>query len=364
MGVSIGERKRRKVMRKICQISMILLMAWLLTSHGFAEELQYSGQFLLSVFFKVQALRDQAIAELRKLDMEIKKNEETIQKSQQIISRASQRTDENAKRAEAIAREALMTAQEAKRRNEETKREWELKKIRADRAYATIVNMLSQKYDWEKYGLGKEIKGFMTNYTGNVSIIKANGDRVSLENGFLETGDKVLTADGTAEIQILDGRANVKLGPYSEFVMKEDTPQEQVLELVKGKIYSNVEKKESFKEKMQNSIKQYKEDLKTIMNLKKEDFDNLIKYLNKNLDKSYIIKAFYAVIGPRGTTYTAEIKDGVVEISVIDGSVEVTLPEKKETFLIEKGYKVIINKENGNITKEEIREIKRWWENE
>lgn len=340
-------------MKRKHQIFITLLIAWLLTNHAIASEnLQYSNLFLLSVFFKVQALRDQAIEELRKIDMEIKKNDETIKKSQKIISLASQRTDESAKKAEAVAREALMKAMEAKRRNEETKKWWELNKIRADRSYATIENMLYQNYE-----SNRKIKGFITNYTGNVYIIKANSEKASLENGFLEPGDKVRTADGSAEIEILDGRATAKLGLYSEFVMKKDTAQEQVFELVKGKIYTIVEKMESFKEKMQNIIKQYKEE-KTNLNI-----DNIIKYLHIP-NRRYAITAPNAVIGVRGTSFTAEIKEGILEISVIDGSVEVTLPERNETFLIEGGYKVIINEENGNITKEKIRAIERWWENE
>jgi len=221
--------------------SLLLLIILSYTGVAFA---QYDSNFLLSVLFKVQELRDKAITEIRKIDMEIKKNEETVRKSQQIITLASQRTNANARKAEKIARDALMKAQEAKRTNEETRKQWEFQKIRADKSYATIQNMLSQKYDSKQ-----QIKGFMTNYRGNVYILKANGEKTYPDNGFLEPGDKVWTGNGTAEIQMLDGRANAKLGPYSEFEMQKDTAQEQVAELLKGKVYMAVDKIDDYAEK-------------------------------------------------------------------------------------------------------------------
>jgi len=54
--------------------SLLLLIILSYTGVAFA---QYDSNFLLSVLFKVQELRDKAITEIRKIDMEIKKNEET-----------------------------------------------------------------------------------------------------------------------------------------------------------------------------------------------------------------------------------------------------------------------------------------------
>jgi ferric-dicitrate binding protein FerR (iron transport regulator) len=367
MGIYNGEGKRGKVMRRIYQISMILLMAWFLTGPAIAyEEPQYGNQFLLSIFFKTQALRDQAIAEIRKIDMEIKKNEETIQKSQQIINLAGQRTGTNARKAEAIAREALMKTQNAKRTNEETRKQWELQKIRADKSYATIQNMLSQKYDSRQ-----QIKGFMTNYRGNVYIIKANGEKTSLDNGFLEPGDKVWTGNGTAEVQMLDGRADAKLGPYTEFVMKKDTPQEQVAELLKGKVYMAVDKIDEYAKKMKEKIDQYKEDVQTIKQLNKEDINDLENYIER---KKFLLEnhcchsapdgkiyCITAVVSVRGTKFTSEIKDNTMKVTVLEGIVDVNIPEKNKTLSVEAGNKAIIISD-GTTKVEKIEQIERWWE--
>jgi tellurite resistance-related uncharacterized protein len=323
------------------------------TANAFAhDEPQYSNNFLLSLYFKAVELRDRAIMEIRKIDMEIAKNNETIQKSEKIISLAQQKGNT---KAEMIARDALIKAQEAKRKNEEIRKEWELQKIRADRSYATIQNMLSQKNDSKQ-----QIKGFVASYTGNVYIIKANGERVTPENGFLEPGDKVWTGDGTAEMQMLDGRATAKIGPYSEFEMKKDTPEEQVVELIKGKVYIAVDKIDEYAKKMKEKIEQYKGDLKTIKDIKEEDIEYLLEHSKFN--KKFVHKCPTAVLGIRGTKYTVDVRDGnTTEINVLEGSVEVSNVKGNKKIIVEEGYGAIATR-NGISDPQKIGQIERWWE--
>jgi len=326
------------------------------TANAFAhDEPQYSNNFLLSLYFKAVELRDRAITEIRKIDMEIAKNNETIQKSEKIISLAQQKGNT---KAEMIARDALIKAQEAKRKNEEIRKEWELQKIRADRSYATIQNMLSQKNDSKQ-----QIKGFVASYTGNVYIIKANGERATPENGFLEPGDKVWTGDGTAEMQMLDGRATAKIGPYSEFEMKKDTPEEQVVELIKGKVYMAVDKIDEYAKKMKEKSEKYKEEIQTIKELKEED----IKYLRNQFTifmklKSEEGETYTAVGGVRGTKFTSEIKeDKAMEITVLEGAVNVNIPELNKGISLSEGTKVTITKD-GTIKQEKAKNPETWWE--
>lgn len=296
--------------------------------------------------------------------MEIAKNNETIQKSEKIIALAQQRSDAKAKQAESVVRDALMKAQEAKRTNEETRRHWELQKIRADKSYATIQNMLSQKYDYKQ-----QIKGFLTNYAGNVWIIKANGEKTSLNNGFLEPGDKVMTGDGTADIQMLDGRANAKLGPYSEFVIKKDTPEEQFLKLFKGKVYMAVDKIDDYVKKMKEKIDQYNENVQTIKQLNKEDINDLENYIKRkkfllenhgcHSDSYGKIYCITAVCTVRGTKFISEIKENNIEVTVMEGIVDVSIPEKNETSSVKAGNKAIISA-NDVIKVEKIEQIEQW----
>jgi len=340
--------------------SLLILSVLFYTGITFAyDEPQYSKNFLLSVYFRSVELRDKAITEIKKIDMEILKNEEAIQKAEKIISLAQQKGNTQA---EMIAREALIKAQEAKYKNEETRKQLELKKIRADRSYATIQNMLSQKYDSQK-----QIKGFVTDYTGNIYIIKANGERVTPESGFLEPGDKVWTGDGTAEMQMLYGRATARIGPYSEFEMKKDTLEEQAVELLKGKVYMAVDKIDEYVEKMKGKIKEYQKDLQIIKDINEEDIKNLhnrFTIFMKLISQGGCLnnRCPTAVCGIRGTKLITEIKeDEAMEITVLEGIVDVNIPELNQNISLIEGNRIIITKD-GIVRQEKVESPERWWE--
>lgn len=340
--------------------NLLLLIILLFTGIAYAyDEPRYSNSFLLSVYFKAVVLRDKALTEIRNIDVEILKNEKTIQNSERIITLARQKGNT---RAEMVAKDALMKAAEAKRKNEATKKQWELSKIRADRSYATIINMFSQNFD-----SNRQIKGFLTNYTGNVYIIKANGEKASPENGFLEPGDKVWTGDGSAEIQMLDGRATTKIGSYSEFAMKKETPQEQIVELFKGKIYMAVDKIDDYAKKMKENIDQYKDDLQTIKHLKKEDIDALKNFIERRLLILEWCRTVHsgcptAVCAVRSTKFTSDIKeDNSMEITVLDGVVDINIPELGKSISLREGNRGIITRD-GTIIQEKAEPSARWWE--
>jgi tetratricopeptide (TPR) repeat protein len=348
---------------KLSSISLIILIVSIFSSFGFADEgPRYSNDFLLSVYFKAVELRDNAIAEIKKIDMEIQKNEEAIKKSERIISLAQQRNDEKAKQAEIIARNGLAKAAEAKARNEETKKELERLRTRADRSLATVQNMLARNN-----GSNQKVKGFISGFSGRVEILKADGTAVTAENNFLEPGDTVLTYDGSAEIQMLDGRATTTIGPYSEFLMKKDTPEEQAVELLKGKVYMAVDKIDEFAKKMKEKIEQYKEDLQTVKDINKED----IKYLRNQFTLFMKLisqegclnnRCPTAICGIRGTKLTSEIKeDKAMEITVLEGAVEVNIPELNQSISLKEGNRVIIAKD-GIVKQEKVESPERWWE--
>ncbi len=324
----------------------LLFLILFFANLAFAQN-QYNELFLLGLHFKAEALRDKAKEEIKKIDSELNTLERIIRKAQQIIHTASQRTDEDAKKAEKVAREALMWALEAKRKNEEIKREWERKKIMADRSYATIQNMLSQKI-----GSKSQIKGFITNYKGNIYILKANGERVSPDNGFLEPGDRIWTADGTATIEMLDGRATTQIGPYSEFRLEKDSPYEQLAELLKGKVYIAILSLEDYTNKMEEVAKKYEKDIQTI----KEEID---KYLKK---KRFKVKSSPIVSAPRATKLVVEVKDiQSAEIIVLEGSVEVSSLSGDKVVIVNEGYKVIAT-QKGIEGPEKITDLNKWWD--
>jgi len=221
----------------------------------------------------------------------------------------------------------------------------------------------------------------VTNHTGNVYIYKANGTKASLENGFLEIGDGISTGDGSAEIQILGGRATARIGPYSRFVMKEYTPQEKVAELIKGKVYIAVDKIDEYMKKMKEEIAQHKSD----PTFKDKIMSKIVNKYEKILDRHKKLKSgAYSTMDPwgclgsaplistatiaaavRGTKFLVfEDEKTETELIVLCGIVDVKAIKGDESVSIDAGYRIRATKD-GVISKPEkidLKKLKRWWE--
>jgi len=109
--------------------------------------------------------------------------------------------------------------------------------------------------------------------------------------------------------------------------------------------------------RLKGYIERYKEDLKTIKGWTEE---KMKEYGLKGY--RYSIKTIAAVLGIRGTEFTVETnKTGFTKISVIEGSVEVSLTGKNEVTELPEGYEAIINGET--LTKRKIEKLEKWWGN-
>lgn len=360
------------VNKKGAVITLAVLVFLASSSFSLAEE-PYQDTFLLGVWFKAQALTEKALSEIRKIELEIGRNEETRRKTEQVLALSQQKGN---KKAEMIAREALSKVQIARSKNEETKKKWEFSRLHATRSLGTIENHLSHKPAFQA-----PIKGFITNYRGRVEILKANGEKPSPDQGFLEAGDKVLTLDGSAEIQALDGRAVAKIGPYSEFSMEKDSPQEQVVELLKGKVYLSVEKVDDYVQKLKKKVDQYQTDSQTITQwLQEQGEENIEKmkegYRRKMMQlqatkygcKGYDFEnkrlkgCIIAVCAVRSTQLTSEVlNNNRILIHVLEGIVDLTLPDFNKTVSLTTGVRAVIDPD-GTIHQEKVENAERWWE--
>lgn len=379
-------------MKSICSVFIVLAMAWFFVGHASAYD-QAQRDFLLGVYFKAQLLRDDVVAkereidsEISKIDAEIKKNEATIQNSQQIISLAGQRTDAKARKAEAIAREALMKAQAAKSTNETTRKELELKrneaelaKIRTDRSLATIKNMLSEG-PWDLRSEAP-VRGFISGFSGRVDVNSANGKTYTLNDPesptFLKAGDVIQTYDNSRVVfHVLDGRGDISLGSNSKLVVGEDTQQEEEIGLVKGKLYTVVNKADDYVRAIKEKYEQYKEDLKTVTD--PNNLKDVYQYTKERLNileledrtncycpiflKDHKGSCVRAVFGVRGTKLSIENKDdGSGELAVFEGVVDISTPDGKSKFSVKEGEKVTFTKE-GISSPQKIENIDKWWE--
>lgn len=328
-----------------------------LGSYSSADEgSSYSNNFLLSAYFKAQRLREVAVENISKLEKEINDNKSSMAKAENIIRIARGRSDAKSRQAEQIATEALQKSRAAVLKNEQTLNEWKLKKLRVENSLVTIRNLMAEKSTG-----GQKIKGFVSDYSGRAEILRANGEILPLDRnnpGFMEPGDKVQTLNGTAEVQMLDGRGTAKIGPYSEFVMWKDTPEEQMAELVKGKVHMTIDKVDEHVKKIKENIEHYQKDIQRI----EEWSEEYLKSLENKIDRRFSVKTPTAVLGVRGTAYTIEIKDlKTVEITVLKGAVEVRPIGGDSPLIVSEGYRVIAAKE-GISPPQKIKIINKWWE--
>ncbi len=363
---------------------------------------QIPSNLWLSLYFEAIRIFDESTQNIKEFEEQIRKNQQTIAKAQAIIIAASKRTDQEAREAEKIARESLAKAEGALRRNQAALVEWKQKRVMAQDLLATLQNTNRSVFD-------TKVKGFISDYSGRVEIFKANGEKVYVDRmntALLESGDRVMTYDGTADVQFLDGRANAKLAPYSEIRIEKDSPAEQVIELVKGKVYTAVDKMENFINKIKTEGKRgieafedYLKDENIRKNVNREVYEEYKrgiqaigeyikdKELREKVNKDLIVMLcslpypsnpsvitlgkfpYYtcgslipvAVFGVRGTKFVLNYDGkGNGDLYVIEGIVEVTTPEGR-TFSVNGGYKITL--EHSRISEStKYEHIDKWWE--
>ena len=326
------------------------------------------SNWLLGVIFKLENIRDKAIADIQKYEGDIQKCENTISKSDNIVRLAQQKGNV---KAEIIAREASLKAQEAKIKNKEQKNSAELNKKKAEFALATVKNELSNALSQPQ-----KIKSVITNYSGRVEIQKENGETFDFGKNqpvFLEKGDFIMTyGNSSAELQFLEGRGSLKVGEYSRVKMEEDDAGTQVMNMIQGKVNISVEKLENYQKMMEEKIKAYKEDLKTVKDETKQkivdEYESMsisLKKASVRFAKKFEVRTNTTVMTVRGTQFLVyEDEKTGTEIIVLGGSVEMRGTKGEKTIIVNAGYKGTATK--GGILSDpekiDLSKIERWWE--
>jgi hypothetical protein len=317
------------------------------------------NNWLLGVLFKLERMRDSAVADIRKCGQEIQKSESTIRKSEDILMQARQKGNVQA---ENIALQALTKAQEAKRTNEKNKSMAELKKRKTDLAIANIRNLVAKQSS-----INSEIRSVVTNHTGRVEINRL-GETISLDDnraGYLEPGDTIRTyGNSSAEMQFLDGRGTLKIGPYSQFKMEEDSSGTQIVNMLKGKMHIAVEKMDEYQKEMEENIRAYREDLQTVEDEAKRE---LVKayYGLKGKSKKFEVRTPMRVIAIRATEFLVFEDDMKgTELIVLEGSVEMKGTKGEKTIIVNAGHRAICTKEGtcSGPEKIDLTTMHKWWE--
>ena len=332
----------------------------------------HKNNWLLGVIFKLENMRDKAIADIQKYEGEIQKCENTISKSENIVKLAQQKGNV---KAEMIAREASLKAQEAKIKNKEKKNSAEFNKIRAEGTLATVKNELSNALSHPQ-AHPDEIKSVITNHSGRVEIQKENGEIIDFgknQIGLLERGDFIMTyGNSSAELQFLEGRGSLKVGEYSKIKMEADDAGTEVMNMIQGKVNISVEKVENYQKMMEEKIKAYKEDLKTVKDATKQEklnaYENYLKGLKsrmQNMRKKFDIYTPTVIMSIQGTQFLVYEDEKIgTEMIVLEGSVEMKGTKGDKTIIVNAGYKGTATK--GGILSDpekiDLSKIERWWE--
>jgi ferric-dicitrate binding protein FerR (iron transport regulator) len=198
------------------------------------------------------------------------------------------------------------------------------------------------------------IESVITRYSGRVSVRKKGGGIVEFiesQAGLLEKGDEVMTADdGKVELQFLEGRGTLKVGPDSRVRMEEDDDGTQVMNLVRGKINVGVEKLESFRKVMNEKIKAYESDVTTVKDeVTQKIMDSYmatkkawVKFKGKCQMRTRTPAACCCV---RGTRFSIRVDENDnSELVVLEGSVELTGKDESRAIMVNEGYKTMVDK--------------------
>ena len=349
----------------------ILSALFLLIFYGisFAQDSDVQkNNWLLGVIFKLENIRDKAIADIQKYEGEIQQCENTISKSENIVRLAQQKGNV---KAEIIAREASIKAQEAKIKNKEKKNSAELNKKKAEFALATVKNELSNALSQPQ-----KIKSVITNYSGRVEIQKENGETLDFgknQTSLLEKGDAIQTyGNSSAEIQFLEGRGSLKVGEYSKVKMEADDADTEAMNMIQGKVNISVEKVENYQKMMEEKIKAYKEDLKTVKDETKQkivdEYESMsisLKKASVRFAKKFEVQTNTSVMAVRSTQFLVyEDEKTGTELIVLEGSVEMKGTKGEKTIIVNAGYKGTATK-NGVLSdpeKVDLSKIEKWWE--
>ena len=347
------------------------------STHAQMTEVE-KGNWLLGVIFKLERMRDNATVDIQRYESEIYKCSATIGKCKNIIRLARQKGNTEAER---IAGSSLAKATQAKLKNEESKNSAALRKKRAEVALANVHNLLAKQLT-----IKAEIRSVVTGRTGRATIFsKRLNESMNLDDNraaFLEPGDEIWTyGNSSVEMQFLNGRGTLKIGEYSKFRMEEGKPGTQIVNMIKGKIYIDVNKLDEYRNMVEEKITRYQSDTALVkdevVGKLVEEHEKLQERMKK-ARKGYrststlwpllpgpLIRMSGGTCSIRGTKILIfEEEKAGSELIVLEGTIDVKATKGEASLPVVAGYRIRGSKE-GIISKPEkidLMKIERWWE--
>jgi len=316
---------------------------------------------LISSAVDCQKKINQMTGEIKKYENRILKSQNTITRSETIQKNAREAGN---KEAERIAAEAISNS---------------AKTIKECREYIVSLRERRSKYQSAAESIKKamgqtnKVNAVALDFTGQVSIIRPSGEKTDLKSASpvtMEAGDIINTsADGKADLEFLEGRGRVTVGPDSRIRMVKEKDSTDVLEVMKGKIYSSVLKADEYEKKIIDLYQSFSTDslLRNAEPYKYFTPEQWVLYARKyamKYEKKLRVRTPSAICGIRGTRFTVTVIDeNTTELQVFEGKVEISPANDAGTVLVEGGQVCRVNKNktpSDAITCDTLT-INKWW---
>jgi len=305
------------------------------------------------------------VKNIQMADLTIEKCDARIASATAILAKARQ-TGNSA--AEQVALQALNKVQTIKINSQQQKHRDEQRLLRVTQDQKNLTRALREG------SAPADTRGVVSRSSGDVSLLRTNSGvkAKSLTNSavptlvYLSPGDEVRTGpDSQAEFQMLSGRGAVTMGENSHFRVEKDGTDTEVVRTEEGKFHFAVEKASAFEADLEQNLAALRDNLAQNASDSAQAYEQWIKGLRAKLQKKLQVRCQTAVLAVRGTEFLVTAgKDGRSELTVIEGSVEVSEPLSQKNVMVSTGQVIAISAE-GTLT--EVRPIdtaklQRWWE--
>jgi len=312
-----------------------------------------SVDFLIGALLNNLALKARLASDIQSSDRELQTSERVYLEAENRMTIA---TETHNTQAAWDARGPLDKARAELKKLKQARARLDQAAARAEAAAAAARSMiLSDK------GANLPICGLVILHMGKAKVIAKSGKEVGLDPGrprLLEPGEEIVTAGSSpADIQILNGRAVILMGERSRLKLEEDSPQNQALRLVQGKLYSEVDNPDEFAGLFQEGRFDLGADPRLM-----EAVAGARGRIQELTDKMFTLRAPGACLAVAGTRFTVELlKSGAAEISVLEGMVEAGDAECVRKIPVQEGFKVLASEEGVSEPKKTA-DVDKWWE--
>lgn len=297
--------------------------------------------FLSIALLKTQTRIDQIKADIEEAEGDLQTNARVLREAEGRLAIALQTRGNRA--ASLVPETDLQRARGDRRRIKRI-----LSRLESDRATAANVyaGVRSALVAGDSQGPASRTIGMVSASSGKPRIMKADGREIPAEKDrptFLGPGDVISTGGaGRAEVLFLAGRGLIQMEGRSRIKVEEPSPQEQVLELLQGRIQVAIDRPADLERALRDRFEGPDDDLSGLLEeyrgLAAPDFARLF-------GMDFLMRIPGAVWLAGGMRFSAEVRaDGTAEIRALEGPIEIRGLTGGKAMSIDEGSGVVVTR--------------------